>query len=689
MLRRESHTMEEDRTPQGHNSVLQWPLNAKRSPTTTSSPANTLQHDKCPDILKEEEHPIPMKRHCEDRTIKSESALTKDSSWETMQHDIPLLTWKGQNILPIKEEYSSNIEGITTESKGFEQKASGIQCTMCDMKYENIIDYTNHLKIHSGDSSDTKPVPDYNNTELANISFSCPTCNLVFQSETLFNGHMKMHEKAVNIPDPRTLTFKCNVCNVTYGTIAGVKSHMKMHKDPSKYSMHIHNSEHQKRTRFSILYKCKRCKIVCTSMAGLKIHLKTHNITFSSIKEPAKSVNPTLPLRNTTHLKPKLLREKFWIAYDVRDVSYKQEDDQELLLREEYKAVWDILPLWLIRCTERLVEEMGAILIGKCWDYLWKSMTKVWPEYEEAFTALRPYYIQALIDTWKDDEPRGVMDSETYTQLQSQCVQKDNLYPLQVKIQGRVHDLMCQYVDSTDYKKLPAVEQKQYSLTSHVVEHVRNPNLEIELPKSYVRHLIQGNAQRENREPNFETETLQFQVSYIVTGKEPWLAKEQGFIYEPASLPSYHKRDLPASSVTFYQRGTVMSLCGKPKKQQPIVVQTWTDIDGDQWIRELAFEHNSSAVKKVYYYVPRKRWQSQFEDKFLQVNSVRSFPHVQQFMKASKELQTFIDEAKKFMEFSTQVKITPKDPRGLYDSPHYKVDLHDGSLKRTRYQVPE
>ncbi len=73
---------------------------------------------------------------------------------ENFLDDISLQCSSPDNALPLKDEDLPLPGESTADSKDPIWNTSRIQCHICDGKYDNILDYTNPLKVHSGNSQD-------------------------------------------------------------------------------------------------------------------------------------------------------------------------------------------------------------------------------------------------------------------------------------------------------------------------------------------------------------------------------------------------------------------------------------------------------------------------------------------------------------------------------------------------------
>ncbi len=124
---------------------------------------------------------------------------------------------------------------IKVDNYDHKEASNNIQCSVCGKYYDNMTDYTHHLKTHLNDQDKVRNI---------NI-FKCKECDRKFLDEFFLNKHMKTHRMV-----------QCHVCN-------------KMCDSDYALTRHMH-------THFNI--KCPRCELVFDSNAKLSRHLKIHKV---------------------------------------------------------------------------------------------------------------------------------------------------------------------------------------------------------------------------------------------------------------------------------------------------------------------------------------------------------------------------------------------------------------------------
>ncbi len=223
------------------------------------------------------------------------------------EHGVSLLSPLNNSIIPLKEQCPSAIEVAATESKDSTQQTLGIKCNVCGIKYENTLDYTNHLSEHSSISNATKPVP---HRKLGNASFKCPHCSLVCVSQHGLTNHLRIKHEigydpdqliccvcAKAFPSPWYLKdhlkshsterpFRCQLCPKAYKRKKNLTRHNLAHAEgrkkikcalceerfPTRCELKIHKKEYHA----DKVYPCSVCTATFTKKAGLKAHEFTH-----------------------------------------------------------------------------------------------------------------------------------------------------------------------------------------------------------------------------------------------------------------------------------------------------------------------------------------------------------------------------------------------------------------------------
>ncbi len=190
---------------------------------------------------------------------------------------------------------NQSLEGTASDFPG----TSGIECNICDAKYESVLEYTSHLKVHSTDSCRNSTI-----CGVCDESFSS-IVELEMHISELHTLHPKSQGQRISI-DP-ALQYWCHLCGQTFRLQSDLANHLGIHKQCviceqrfSTYSdLKMHNKvKHQgnsyllckqsgtKFTRVTYLpshqntavksFHCDKCGINFAHRAHLERHQKFH-----------------------------------------------------------------------------------------------------------------------------------------------------------------------------------------------------------------------------------------------------------------------------------------------------------------------------------------------------------------------------------------------------------------------------
>ncbi len=189
-----------------------------------------------------------------------------------------------QDIVPIKLECfpRPEVEKLTNDSQDASILAGSIQCSICNVKYENILEYTNHLKQHSSIYDEANPETKYfkypigSDCDSEEHVFHCKHCLKIFTSKHKCDMHTLIHM----VPDP----LKCSVCTKYFASHSQLQDHMETHREQALYictfcqkafkmKEHLlaHTLTHTK------TFKCGQCDMIFAHRTQLQEHIASHN----------------------------------------------------------------------------------------------------------------------------------------------------------------------------------------------------------------------------------------------------------------------------------------------------------------------------------------------------------------------------------------------------------------------------
>ena len=233
--------------------------------------------------------------------------LPSHVSQESAVNDAPALSLNNQNKRSIEMHGLCSKKNLTAECKDPVQQASCIQCNICGVNSKNILDYTNHLKFHSGDlneslnngtsvqESDALCMPklnrrvsvvDQNIRNLLGVyhklPFKCSVCLKAFTTQDGLDNHTLIHTQGRRLTQ-QVLTHKCTVCGQKFLTRAELQVHRKAEhpvccqecgaKFINNYKLKMHmNSIHLGLKPFP----CDLCSKSFGEASTMRVHRLTH-----------------------------------------------------------------------------------------------------------------------------------------------------------------------------------------------------------------------------------------------------------------------------------------------------------------------------------------------------------------------------------------------------------------------------
>ncbi|AXN91151.1 putative zinc-finger containing protein [Namao virus] len=132
-------------------------------------------------------------------------------------------------------------------------------CNMCGKNFDDLIDLTEHIKIHP-------------------ISYSCDKCWVSCDNKKELKSHMKIHCK-----DKK---FKCTYCDKRCVRYINLRSHMTTHqKKPiqcgycDKVSMDAYKIKRHEKVHLRHIVKCDQCEKVFSNDGVLQSHIKKVHVS--------------------------------------------------------------------------------------------------------------------------------------------------------------------------------------------------------------------------------------------------------------------------------------------------------------------------------------------------------------------------------------------------------------------------